>query len=444
MPMNRPSNIAGPARTTPAGMVPVIAIPEIYLPRAGTDLMRWAVIACDQHTSDAAYWEETARFVGKAPSTLLLILPEYYLEHPDQISVSERIATINRTMCRYLEEGILATPGPGCMAICRSTPRHPVRKGLILAIDLEAYDFTPGKHNLIRATEGTVLERIPPRMAIRRDAVLELPHVQLLIDDPRFSVIDPLLAGLQALYPEPLYRTGLMQQGGAVEGWFVPASSPLLAAALTALANLDSLCREGLMMVVGDGNHSLATAKTHWEHIRDQSEPDHPARFALVEVVNLHDPGLEFEPIHRVVSGIDTPVFFAMLGKHFAGQAGQILPADQAAGCDQACGLAIPILTREGRYLLRIDHPDRLPAVAAIQEFLDSLVRQTSARIDYIHGEAALENLVRKGDIGLVLPVMDKSQLFPGIVRDGLLPRKTFSMGDANEKRYYFECRKIR
>ena len=440
----------------PSAMPAGIAIPEIYLPRPGTDLMRWSVIACDQHTSQAAYWQETAQFVADAPSTLNLILPEIYLEHPEQIPIADRISQINGNMRRYLEEGLLTSSGHGCVAVVRSTPQHPSRKGLVLAIDLECYDFTPGNHQPIRATEGTVLERIPPRMAIRREAWLELPHVQLLIDDPHFSVIDPLLSSLQAENPEPLYATDLMQQGGSVKGWFVPASSSFLKNALSALARLGSSDndRDGLLMVVGDGNHSLAAAKAHWDRLKHDASPDHPARFALVEVVNLHDEGLAFEPIHRVVFDVESAAFLDHIRHYFAGQDMRLTPEPDgltlstsqtlSASRTHAAGHRIPVLTPAGRWLLDIRRPTQALAAAAIQDFLDDLVRQAEVRIDYIHGADALADLVRQNGIGLILPAMDKNQLFPGIVRDGLLPRKTFSMGDANEKRYYMECRKIR
>ena len=423
--------------------VPGIAVPEIFLPACGLDLYRWAVIACDQHTAETGYWQETAAIVGRSSSSLHLILPELYLEHPAGLPVSRRIGAINQTMCRYLQDGVLRALEPGCMLVDRRTPQHASRKGLVLAVDLDAYDFIPGNRQLIRATEGTVLERIPPRAAIRRDATLELPHVQLLIDDPGCTVIEPLFAELQDAQPEPLYQTPLMQQGGSIRAWQAPAGSGALRRAFQALARLDSLQKQGLLMVVGDGNHSLATAKTHWQALRGQVGPDHPARYALAEVINLHDRGLAFEPIHRSVANLSSNVFLEMAAAHYAGQSMQILPP-AGATADPAGSHRIPMITAEGRRDLLIGQPAHALAAGTLQDFLDDLTGRTDARVDYIHGTDVVMKLAQSGQIGLLLPALDKFALFPGIAGHGILPRKTFSMGEANEKRYYMECRKIR
>jgi hypothetical protein len=422
---------------------PGAIIPRILFPAESVDLYRWAVIACDQHTARPAYWQETARIVGDAPSALNLILPEYYLEHPDDVPVERRIEAINTTMRQYLDQGLLRVLDPGCILINRQTPEHTGRIGLILAIDLDCYDFTPGNKNLIRATEGTVIERIPPRVAIRRDAPLELPHVQVLIDDPQRLVIEPLFRSVQAKGLDPLYETALMQGGGSVSGWFIPSGTPQLVRSIEALQTLDSYIKYGLMMAVGDGNHSLATAKAHWEKNRSQLPADHPSRYALVEVINLHDSGLSFEPIHRAVAGISLDLFVQEARCWFKDQAVSFAPPDGACSHGDTA-VVIPVLSRGQNLDMTFTGPGISLPVALLQPFLDNLILKTPARVDYIHGSSEIRRLADAGQISLLLPAMDKHDLFPYIARDGVLPRKTFSMGEAHEKRYYMECRSIR
>lgn len=414
--------------------------PEIIVPSAGINLYKWAVIACDQHTTDYSYWQKAADEVGDNPSTLHLILPEIYLEQ-DAFPVEKQIRQINRNMRHYLESGILHKLEPGCIVVDRSTPLHPSRKGLIIAIDLDEYDFQPGNSKLIRATEGTVLERIPPRVAIRQDALLELPHVQLLFDDPEHKVIDPLWSALTGRDSEPLYATSLMQDGGAVRGWFCPAADPFLNRALQALFELETRRNHGLLFVVGDGNHSLATAKSHWEAIKDRVPANHPARYALVEAINIHDPGLEFEPIHRIVFTGEherltdaARAHFADMGYHL--QTGSDMP--QPAGNDFSF-----TYSHETCYFSATQENPHL-AAGAVQEWLDQIIRQEKLKIDYVHGVQTVADLVSRGNLGILLPAMAKEDFFPSIIKDGILPRKTFSMGSAFEKRYYMECRLIR
>jgi len=427
--------------------LPGVVIPEIILPAEGLSLYHWAVIACDQFTAQADYWQETEKQVGQAPSTLRLVLPELYLEHPSGLSIPDRIQTINQTMARYWHDGLLRRLPPGCMLLDRRTAVHGSRKGLVLAVDLDCYDFTPGNHELIRATEGTVLDRIPPRVAIRRDALFELPHIQVLIDDSGHRVIEPLLSALQKEQPKPFYETELMQDGGSLRAWFAPAGSPLLQEAFQAMAGLGSLKSHGLLMAVGDGNHSLATAKAHWQNMRAVYGPDHPARYALVEVINLHDQGLAFEPIHRTIANLSPGQFLEQARRYFKDQDFQVLPADgipDTASSSTASAHRIPMLTAEGRCGLYIGKPRQPLAAGAIQDFLDDLVQAAPARIDYIHGDDVVARLAAEGQIGLLLPAMKKQELFPSLIRDGVLPRKTFSLGEAREKRYYMECRQIR
>lgn len=414
-----------------------IALPTLYIPRADIDLTRWAVVACDQYTSQPDYWQQTEAWVGDAPSTLRLVLPEIYLEHPGELSVDSRITQINQAMADYLDQGILVPLEPGCMLVDRATRLHPSRKGLVLAIDLERYDFQPGNRELTRATEGTVLERIPPRQAIRKNALLELPHVQLLIDDPDHSVIEPLYAAV-ANRP-PCYATELPQGGGSVRGWPIVAQDSLLVQAMTALGQLASLREHGLLFAVGDGNHSLATAKAHWNSIRETASPDHPARFALVEVINIHDEGLDFEPIHRAVFNVDFELFLSHAGRYFARH--QASPAKP----EQFRIETVPVFGPGFKTELSVPVQSGELLVGVVQAMLDDLVlRHPEVRLDYIHGETVISDLASQGAIGLLLPTLEKSQFFGIIARDGILPRKTFSMGEAFEKRYYFESRRIR
>ena len=421
-----------------------IRIPELYLPAAGVDLTRFAVVACDQFTSEPAYWEETTRIADAAPSALNLVLPEYYLEHPGDVPVETRIRNINETMNAYLAQGVLQPIGEAAVVLRRTTPGRCGRLGLVLAIDLEQYDFTPGNHQLIRATEGTVLDRIPPRVAIRRDAPLELPHVQLLIDDPDHSVIEPLFAAAEQA-GQCLYDFELMQGGGHLTGYRAAAADPALLAAISSLSRLESLRRDGLLFAVGDGNHSLATAKAHYERRKAEFGPDHPARFALVEVINIHDAGLEFEPIHRAVFDIEPAVFRAEAEAFFG--AGSILPdtADSPAEATTADdgSLLLPLRQPDGCATLRIAMAGHPLAADVVTRFLDKLIQRSGGRIDYIHGAATVAALAAQGATGILLPPLDKSLFFATIARDGILPRKTFSMGEAHEKRYYLEARKI-
>lgn len=420
-----------------------ITVPCICLPGPAADFGKWAVVACDQYTAQPEYWEETAQIVGSVPSALNITLPEIYLEHPGDLPVDERIRRINASMLAFLADGTLRRLPRGWVVLDRSTPIHPSRKGLVLAIDLEQYDFTPGNRKLIRATEGTVLERIPPRLAIRRDAPLELPHVMLLIDDPDHTVIEPMLAAASA--GPALYDTDLMQGGGHIRGWFVPEHSPAMVAALKAMTALDSLTQHSLLFAVGDGNHSLATAKAHWDSLRGQVPADHPARYALVEVVNIHDPGLEFEPIHRVVFDLEPQVFLDEAARFFAGQNLTAIEKDICGTpAMSADGQLIPMFCRDRCWQIRIGRPAHDLAAGSLQALLDSLMSRSLCRIDYIHGEDVVRSLAAQGHLGLLLPALDKSTFFGTIARDGILPRKTFSMGEAFEKRYYLECREIR
>ena len=427
-------------------------IPQIMLPKEGTDYGKWAVVACDQFTSQPEYWEETESIVGSAPSTLRLMLPEFYLGSDGE---EERISQIRSNMDQYMKDGTLQTMEPGCVLVRREAEGRS-RLGIVICVDLEAYDYNKGSQSLIRATEGTVVERIPPRLRIRRGAPLEMPHIMILIDDPDQTVIEPL----EKLDLECLYDMDLMQNGGHVTGRFVPEAK--LDGMKEALGTLmdKAIERYGqghvIFQAMGDGNHSLATAKAAWEEIKndlpENERDDHPARFALCEIENVYDPGIVFEPIHRVVFAGDD-----LKGKDLMDKLTEILAqqngaaafvpaeADQADAVPGADGFAIEAMYEGAEGKLVIDGPctSKL-AVGTLQNAIDVLVKEYGASVDYIHGEAAVRELAGKdGNLGFLLPAMDKFQLFPAVAADGALPRKTFSMGEANEKRYYIEARSL-
>ncbi len=430
-----------------------VRVPEVQLPAAGTDWEKWAVVACDQYSSEHHYWESVADHVGTAPSTLNLIFPECYLEEAGK---AERVKRIQAAMKDYLSRGVLAAREPGFVLVERVTPfeKHP-RTGLVMAVDLEAYRYGAGVTSRIRPTEGTIVERLPPRMEIRRGAPLELPHIMLLIDDPSRSVIEPLRARAASL-PE-LYDFSLMKESGRVRGWQVsdPAALEGVAAALEKLADAGAYqakygSPDVLLFAVGDGNHSLATAKAVWEEVKaagkeDPAIMDHPARYALVELVNIYDDGLPFHPIHRVLFKADEKSLKDALKA--AGGAFEPMPwGDAVRMADEPTAEhRFAFVSGAGSGLLRFSRPTAKLAAGTIQEILDAWLKKNPGTvIDYIHGTDSLEALARKpGNLGLYLPPIDKSSFFATVIRDGVMPRKTFSMGEAPEKRFYIEARKI-
>jgi uncharacterized protein (DUF1015 family) len=394
---------------------------KIILPKDGVDLNKWAVVACDQFTSEPEYWKKVEEYVDEAPSTLKITLPEVYLEAEDK---GQRIGKINETMKEYLEGGILEEKFEGFVLVDRKTKKVESRKGLVVALDLEKYDFHKGSKALIRATEGTVESRIPPRLEIRKKALVELPHIMVLIDDPSFAV-SQLRKGETMKDEDKIYDFELMMNGGQVRGWKI--TDEAMIGQIT--DNLEKLIsNDGFLFAMGDGNHSLATAKTHWENLKvnlsEAEKETHPARYALVELVNVHDSGLEFEPIHRIVYKVESE----KLIKYIGGE-----------------GEEIEVVTSQGRERIKIKNMGSNLAVGNLQILLDKYIEENpETKIDYIHGEEAVERLVKeKNGIGFLLPVMKKEELFPTVEKDGALPRKTFSMGEAEEKRYYLEARKI-
>lgn len=429
-----------------------IRLPKLLMPREGIDLSKWAVIACDQYTSQPDYWNNADSIVGDAPSTLRLTLPEVYLEQPD---VKERTAKIQDAMLRYQQDGTLTEYEPGMMLVERAT-KSGTRRGVVLSFDLEAYDYQAGSQSLIRPTEKTVVERIPPRLAVREGASLELPHIMLLIDDPDRKVIEPLFADKDAFHKA--YDTDLMLDGGHLSGWFVleGKETAALIERLNGLADPETFNKKYgltgehavLPYAVGDGNHSMATAKANWERIKqdlsEEERQDHPARFVLAEVVNIHDDSLEIEGIHRVLFHIHPREVFQAADDFFRLHGGMAYCGDPKSAPSTNVQSFPCMFHGEQVTLCIVDSPWALP-VATLQNFLDDFLKKNpKSHIDYIHGADVVRELSQDArNMGFLLPDPAKEDLFRGVILDGVLPRKTFSMGEAQEKRYYMEARKI-
>ena len=410
---------------------------DILIPK-NENMEKWCVVACDQYTSEPSYWSEVESIVADNPSTLRLTLPEIYLEDDD---VSERIKKINETMSNYLDEGIFKTLENSMIYVERTTLDGRVRKGIIGKIDLEDYDYNKGSETMVRATEKTVIERIPPRMKVRENALIELPHIMLLIDDEKKDIIDNL--DKVVTKDEMVYDVDLMQKGGHITGYKLKDEN-----VNDILSKLDALADKNvfedkygvsdkgvLLFAVGDGNHSLATAKATYNKLKESNaslDVLNKARYALVEVVNLHSDALEFEPIHRVLFDIDTDDFMRELNKYYDINKTKM-------------GQKIHIITKDIDEDFYIDNPKSNLAVGSIQLFIDEYLGNHKGRVDYIHGDDVTRSLGKKeNNIGILLPKMEKNDLFKTVILDGALPRKTFSMGHSYDKRYYLEARKIR
>ncbi|NLV58545.1 MAG: DUF1015 domain-containing protein [Clostridiales bacterium] len=408
---------------------------EWLLPKDGVNLATWACVACDQYTSQREYWEKAAELVGDKPSTLKLILPECYLE-----GAEERIPKIHQEMKKYLEDGVLEGKACGGLILTVRTTPSGNRVGLVVLIDLEGYDYRPGSASLIRATEGTILERIPPRLAVRRGAALEMSHVLMLLDDPERSVVEPLYEKCRQL--PCLYDFPLMMGGGRVAGYAV-ANPQDIQGVYTALGQLKAGLQgdKPLLYAVGDGNHSLAAAKAYWEELKPglsaEKQECHPARFALVELENIHEEALVFKPIHRLVTGY-APEALLEDWRSYAESRGMSLEGGKGSQ-------EILCVYGEMEKLVRVDHSPQMLAVGTLQAFLDNwLPDHPGVKLDYIHGDDTLRALARQeGAMGFLLPKPHKDSLFATVRKEGVLPRKTFSMGEANEKRYYLETRRL-
>ena len=413
---------------------------DILLPQ-NCDLTKWSVVACDQYTSQQDYWERVAQTVGDAPSTLKLILPESQLEDGH---FEEHVADINRIMDEYLDQGLFRTLPNALIYVERWLDNKKLRRGLVGVVDLECYDYNAGSSSLIRATEGTVITRLPPRVAVRRNASLELPHIMVLVDDPDKQLIEHLTYETDRM--EEVYDFDLMERGGHITGYLVPEDLQAdVCEILNTLARPHDFARKYdakgkpvLLFAIGDGNHSLAAAKAAYEekkqHTPQEQWADLPSRYALVELVNLHDESLEFEPIHRVCFDVDADE----LMKDF-------LAAYPGAHYGDGDGHTITYVfdTEVGK--ITIPKPTAQLPVGTLQDFLDQWMQTHSGRIDYVHGDDVTWELGRKpGNIGFLLPAMGKDELFKTVIFDGALPRKTFSMGEAHDKRFYLEARKIK
>lgn len=427
-------------------------IPRILLPAPGVDPHKWAIIACDQFTSEPEYWEEVARLVGDAPSTYHITLPEVYLDTPEEAA---RVRSIRHTMEDYLERGLFVQHEG--LVLVERTAMDKTRHGLMLALDLEHYDYNKGSTSLIRATEGTILERIPPRVRIRSGAPLELPHILVLIDDPERTVIEPLVAIRDRM--SKLYDFDLMLGSGHLTGYFTddPDTQQQVTAALTRLADPASYTPKYglqpdssvLLFAMGDGNHSLATAKAIWEKTKGQVGMDHPARYALVEIENIHDEGLTFEPIHRVLFGVQRDCLADL--RDFYPDRCHLAPCADAqtmidlVNREERREHTFGVVSPSGFYVAYVAHPpSNLPA-GTLQAFLDAWGKAGGfTKIDYVHGADVTVRLGSEpGNLGFYLPAISKGAFFKTVILDGALPRKTFSMGEAKEKRFYMEARRI-
>ncbi|MBQ7168085.1 MAG: DUF1015 domain-containing protein [Treponema sp.] len=425
-----------------------LKLPEILLPK-DRNLGSWSVIACDQYTQDEGYWKRAEIAAGGRPSTLNLILPEVYLSRPDKAA---RIARIKRTMADYLSGGVFDAPETEAVYVERTTAFGRVRHGLVIAVDLEDYEWKPGSRALIRATEATIPERIPPRKEIRSGAALESPHIMLLADDPSRSLVEG--TGSLVKGGRPLYDGDLMLASGHITGWAVRGGAALahlreaLAVLKEAGTQADGSC---FLFAVGDGNHSLATAKAVWDEYKAKSGlTDSPVRYALVEIVNIYDSGLTFEPIHRVVLGdeVNPDGLIANLEKSLGGKRRDVAdPAGlEAAVRASKASFGFVYIGKDGRQRFTLLETGITElAVSRLQPALDGyLSGKDGLELDYIHGSDEVFRLGGEpGAVSIMLPPIAKDSFFATISGRGPLPRKSFSMGEASEKRFYLECRRL-
>ena len=411
---------------------------NILIPK-DVDMHKWSVVACDQYTSEPDYWNEVESIVGDAPSTLRLTLPEIYLEDSD---VEEKIKKINENMKEYLDKDLFTEYTDSMIYLERTQDDGKVREGLMGIVDLEDYSYEKGSQTLIRATEKTVIERIPPRMKVRENALLELPHIMILIDDDKKEIIEELKN--QVSEDDVVYDFDLMQKGGHIKGYKLGQDSiDGVISKLENLADEDNFNKKYdvdnkgvLLFAMGDGNHSLATAKACYEKLKEtMSEEEylnHPARYALVELVNLHSSALEFEAIHRVLFDIDVDNFLEELNKYYEIN-------------EDGNGQKFELITKDFDKVMYISNPKSNIPVGSIQIFLDEYLDNHSGKIDYIHGDDVTKDLGSKeNNAGIIFDAMAKGDLFKTVILDGALPRKTFSMGHSHDKRFYLEARKIK
>lgn len=410
---------------------------NILIPKS-VDMHKWSVVACDQYTSEPKYWEEVESIVGDAPSTLRITLPEIYL---NDANVEERIKKINETMTKYLNEDIFTKLDNSMIYLERTQSDGKVREGIMGIVDLEDYSYEKGSQTLIRATEKTVIERIPPRMKVRENASLELPHIMILIDDEKKNIIESLKSKVTT--KDVVYDFDLMQNGGHIKGYKLNESiQNEIILGLEALADKDyfeskyDVTDKGvLLFAMGDGNHSLATAKACYEKLKEtmgDAALENPARYALVELVNLHSSALEFEAIHRVIFDTDASDLIKNLYEYYNIN-------------EEGKGQKFELITKDMDKVLYIENPKSNIAVGSIQMFLDDYLSTHKGTIDYIHGDDVTKDFGSKeGNVGIIFDAMSKEDLFKTVILDGALPRKTFSMGHSYDKRFYLEARKIK
>lgn len=439
-----------------------LSVPEILLPE-NIDVSSWSVIACDQYTQDLDYWKRAEAAAAGKPSTLNLILPEVYLGAPDK---PQRIEKIRKTMKDYLEGSVFAAPKKSMIYIERKTAFGRTRKGLVAQIDLETYEWKPFSKANIRATEATIVERIPPRMEIRRGAPLELPHIMLLVDDKDDLLVGGTGNAVKAGGKAPVYDGKLMCNGGEITGWAVESESEIecVTKAVNAIADKNRASDGSIFLfAVGDGNHSLATAKAVWDEHKaklvaggadEASLKDCPVRYALVEIVNIYDKGLTFEPIHRVIFNCDVKSLILYLADKLGGTVNEVKGAGELEAAVKASSADFGFAYREGengaqKYVLLKTEIKEL-AVARLQPEIDAFLKSATKidgeapEIDYIHGSDEVLKLgERENAVGILLPPIAKDSFFETINGRGPLPRKSFSMGEADEKRFYLECRKL-
>ena len=399
----------------------IVVAPHILLPRKGTDMSAYAVIACDQFTSQVEYWNDLKDMIGDKLSTFHMIYPEAYLESTNQ---SEYIQKINQTIDSYLKDNLLVDMGECFILVERVTAYGVRRLGLVISIDLEEYSYERGVPCSIKASEATIVERIPPRLKIRKDAPIELPHTLLLFDDKEKSNIEQLYAKRKEL--DLLYDFELNQNGGHIRGYLVKDTE----AVIKKFNDIYKKNNNGLMFIVGDGNHSLATAKAHWENIKKtlskEEQENHPARFALVEANNVYDDGLIFEPIHRILFN--------------AGDFQKELDALDGNG-----QLAYYYSQKGGKKAIKTTK-SAAETYQIIQKLIDkNLKEHPEMKVDFIHDESSVLEIADKNpdSLAIVMPALGKSDIFEFVAKDMVLPRKSFSMGHASEKRYYLEAKKI-
>lgn len=411
---------------------------NILLPK-NIDMTKWSVVACDQYTSEMDYWNRVEEIVGDSPSTLRITLPEIFLENSD---VNERINKINNTMIEYMDSDLFYELSDSMIYLERTQADGRVREGLMGMVDLEDYSYEKGSQTLIRATEKTVIERIPPRLKVRENALLELPHIMILIDDEKKNIIESLKN--EVTDSDIVYDFELMENGGHIKGYKLSNDSmSKVEEGLESLADKDYFEKKYnvkdkgvLLFAMGDGNHSLATAKANYENLKktmsEEEYLNHPARYALVELVNLHSDALEFEPIHRVIFDTDVDKLISELYKYYDIN-------------EDGNGDYFELVTRNMDKKLYISNPKSNISVGSIQIFLDEYLKENRGKLDYIHGDETTRNMGREeGNVAILFEAMPKEELFRTVILDGALPRKTFSMGHSYDKRYYLESRKIK